>query len=121
MRSLTDEEAKVFFQKLSRYIGSNVKHLLVREDEEYVFRLHKERVYYIKRALLRLASTVGTQSLDSQGRMSSSTLELASGSLPRAGSSIFRSAVFLKYQNMLCTRCGLDRVENSHFSMGSIY
>ena len=46
MRTLTDEEASIFFEKLSKYIGwvflqttssnffisSNIKHLIVRED-----------------------------------------------------------------------------------------
>jgi hypothetical protein len=29
-------------------IGRNVKHLIERSDEEHVFRLHKDRVYYLR-------------------------------------------------------------------------
>lgn len=39
MRILTDEEAKTFFKKLSDYLGDNVKYLIERSDEPYVFRL----------------------------------------------------------------------------------
>jgi 60S ribosome subunit biogenesis protein NIP7 len=48
MRPLTDEETEKFFKKLSNYIGDNIKLLLEREDGEYVFRLHKDRVYYCR-------------------------------------------------------------------------
>jgi 60S ribosome subunit biogenesis protein NIP7 len=47
MRPLTDEETKKFFMKLSEYIGANIKFLLDRSDEPYVFRLIKDRVYYM--------------------------------------------------------------------------
>lgn len=50
MRALTDEETKVFFEKLVNYIGRNVKLLIERDDEEYCFRLHKNRVYYVRYA-----------------------------------------------------------------------
>ncbi len=29
-------------------IGANVKHLLERPDERHCFRLHKDRVYYVR-------------------------------------------------------------------------
>lgn len=48
MRPLTDEEIRVFFEKLSEYIGRNIKALIDRDDEPYCFRLHKERVYYVR-------------------------------------------------------------------------
>ena len=47
MRPLNDEETKVFFTKLSDYIGNNIKFLIDREDETYVFRIIKDRVYYM--------------------------------------------------------------------------
>eukprot|EP00960_Hanusia_phi_P045358 757182-Hanusia_phi.AAC.2 len=51
MRGLTEEETKIVFEKLSTYIGRNIKHLIDRPDEEYCFRLQKERVYYLSVAL----------------------------------------------------------------------
>lgn len=56
MRPLTEDETKIFFEKLSNYIGRNIKHLIDRPDEEYCFRLHKERVYYLSVALMRRAA-----------------------------------------------------------------
>ena len=56
MRPLSEDETKVFFEKLSTYIGRNIKHLIDRPDEEYCFRLHKERVYYLSQALVRRAA-----------------------------------------------------------------
>ena len=47
MRPLTDEETKTFFEKLSKFLGANIKYLIDREDGEYVFRLHRTRVYYL--------------------------------------------------------------------------
>lgn len=39
MRPLTDEEMRVFFEKLQSYIGTNVTKLIDRTDEPYTFRL----------------------------------------------------------------------------------
>ena len=47
MRPLTDEETKVFFTKLIEYIGENIRFLIDRQDEPYVFRLIRDRVYYM--------------------------------------------------------------------------
>jgi len=55
MRPLTEEETKLFFQKLAKYIGRNIKFLLERQDEHFVFRLHHLRVYYVAERLLKLA------------------------------------------------------------------
>ena len=63
MRPLTEEETKTFFEKLSKYIGSNIKFLIDRDDGDYVFRLHKSRVYYINADILRLAGNVGRDEL----------------------------------------------------------
>jgi 60S ribosome subunit biogenesis protein NIP7 len=56
MRVLTEEETQTFFEKLTKFLGSNVKFLIEREDGEYVFRLHRNRVYYINDAVLKLAA-----------------------------------------------------------------
>ena len=63
MRVLTDEETKVFFTKLSEYLGANIKFLIERSDEPHVFRLIKDRVYYMSEGLMKLASTVGRDEL----------------------------------------------------------
>lgn len=48
MRPLTDEEMKVLFGKLFNYVGKNIEQLINRPDEKYCFRLHKDRVYYVR-------------------------------------------------------------------------
>ena len=63
MRVLTDDETKVFFEKLAQFLGSNIKFLVDREDGDYVFRLHNSRVYYINTEVLKLATHVGKDEL----------------------------------------------------------
>ena len=67
MRVLTEEETQVFFEKLAKYLGSNIKFLVDREDGEYVFRLHRERIYYLNAEVLKMASHVGKDELLSAG------------------------------------------------------
>lgn len=63
MRPLTDEETKVFFTKLAKYIGQNIKFLIERSDEPYVFRLIKNRVYYMSEKLMLMATNIGRDEL----------------------------------------------------------
>lgn len=64
MRALTDEEYKRLFDKLAQYIGQNTTHLLEQKgDDEHVFRLHKNRIWYIPKELAKLASCVAKSNL----------------------------------------------------------
>jgi hypothetical protein len=56
MRPLTEEETQVFFEKLSKYIGDNIKCLIEREDGFYCFRLHRERVFYVSEKIMKQVS-----------------------------------------------------------------
>ena len=67
MRALSDEETKIFFDKLAKFLGSNIKFLIDREDGDYVFRLHKDRIYYINTEVLKMASHIGKDELLSAG------------------------------------------------------
>nr|CAG4648290.1 EOG090X0EWC [Moina brachiata]SVE93297.1 EOG090X0EWC [Moina brachiata] len=67
MRPLTDEETKIFFEKLTKYIGENVKLLIDRPDGAYCFRLHKDRVFYVSEKLLKHAVSVERDHLISIG------------------------------------------------------
>lgn len=67
MRPLTDQECKVFFEKLSKYIGENIKQLLERQDGKYCFRFHKDRVYYCKEQLMKKAGHISRDNLLSFG------------------------------------------------------
>lgn len=53
MRPLTEEETKIFFEKLSKYIGDNIKSLIERDDGNYCFRLHRERVFYVSERIMK--------------------------------------------------------------------
>jgi 60S ribosome subunit biogenesis protein NIP7 len=85
MRPLTEDESKTVFEKLANYIvccfylpsllflillapkGKNLVHLVDRQDESHCFRLHKDRVYYVSEALMRLSISVARSNLVSMG------------------------------------------------------
>ena len=63
MRQLTEDETKTFFEKLAKYIGSNIKYLIERADEPYVFRIIKDRVYYMSEKTMKLSGAFGRDEL----------------------------------------------------------
>lgn len=67
MKRLSEERTKLVFEKLTKYIGGNVKLLIDRPDGIYCFREQKERVYYVSEKILSLASTVAPENLISFG------------------------------------------------------
>src|SRR5271169_6808722 len=67
MRSLTEEETKTLFAKLAAYIGRNISALIDRPSDLHVFRLHKDRVYYVSTQLANLATSLPRTSLLSLG------------------------------------------------------
>lgn len=67
MRPLTQEETRLLFEKLSKYIGENVKLLIDRPDDTYCFRLQKDKVYYVSERMLKLATNVAREHLVSVG------------------------------------------------------
>ncbi|KAH7647944.1 Nip7 like PUA domain containing involved in ribosomal biogenesis [Cryptosporidium xiaoi] len=67
MRPLTEEETRILFEKLSNYLGNNLLSLLEREDENYVFRLHKGNVFYLSESLAKAATLIPKKNLLSMG------------------------------------------------------
>eukprot|EP01017_Pseudomicrothorax_dubius_P010616 TRINITY_DN13807_c0_g2_i1.p1 TRINITY_DN13807_c0_g2~~TRINITY_DN13807_c0_g2_i1.p1 ORF type:complete len:192 (+),score=51.96 TRINITY_DN13807_c0_g2_i1:99-674(+) len=67
MRTLTDDETKAVFEKLAKFIGTNIKFLIDREDEPHVFRLIKSRVFYMSETQMKLASNFGADTIISVG------------------------------------------------------
>jgi 60S ribosome subunit biogenesis protein NIP7 len=67
MRPLTDEETKLVFEKLAKYIGAKLKLMLENEDKTYVFRLHKNRVFYCDEDVIKLAQHFEKKKLISVG------------------------------------------------------
>ncbi|KAJ8904569.1 hypothetical protein NDN08_001087 [Rhodosorus marinus] len=64
MRPLTEDETRAVFEKLSKFIGTNVKLMIERKDKEiYCFRLQKDRVYYTSEELMKKATNISRDSL----------------------------------------------------------
>ena len=65
MRPLTNEEFEVFFRKLQNYIGENIKFLLDSDSQgmQYVFRVIRNKVYYISSQVLKQCSVFGRDQL----------------------------------------------------------
>ena len=63
MRPLTEEETEILFKKLAEFIGPNVKFLIDRPEDPYVFRLLDMRVYYVKDSICKLSTNVGRDEL----------------------------------------------------------
>jgi hypothetical protein len=58
MRPLTEDETRVVFEKLHKFIGKNIKALVDRPDAPHCLRLQKNRVFYVREDLMRLATNV---------------------------------------------------------------
>lgn len=67
MRQLTEDETRVVFEKLAGYIGRNITNLIDNKDTPHVFRLQKDRVYYVPENVARLATSVARGQLMSLG------------------------------------------------------
>lgn len=69
MRPLTEEETKTLFAKLANYTGASLNNLIAPLDngDRYVFRLQKERVYYVLLSIANLATSISRDKLLSIG------------------------------------------------------
>eukprot|EP01061_Rhynchopus_euleeides_P034875 TRINITY_DN5882_c2_g1_i1.p1 TRINITY_DN5882_c2_g1~~TRINITY_DN5882_c2_g1_i1.p1 ORF type:complete len:181 (+),score=67.97 TRINITY_DN5882_c2_g1_i1:132-674(+) len=67
MRPLTEEESKQLFKKLDKYIGGNTRFLVDRTDEEWVFRFHKKKVWYLRAKLEKLAGNFAKENIVGAG------------------------------------------------------
>jgi 60S ribosome subunit biogenesis protein NIP7 len=67
MRPLTDEETKLVFEKLAKYLGGKLKYMIERDDKVFVFRLHKTRIFYCDEELLKYAGHFEKKKLMSFG------------------------------------------------------
>ena len=127
MRPLTEEETKIFFEKLTKYIGENIKLLLERADGVYCFRLHKDRVYYVSEKIMK---QVGLElllnicyNLLSRLLMLQGIISLLWGhvleSLRKLGNFGCISLPLTSLPHTLSIRSGLRRVPSNSFFMGT--
>jgi hypothetical protein len=52
------QETKAVFEKLYKFIGKNIKNLIDRPNDPHCFRLHKNKVFYVKEKLMKKATNV---------------------------------------------------------------
>lgn len=69
MRPLTEDETKSVFEKLAKYMGQDVARLIDRKDERHVFRMHKNRVYYLSESQLKSSSNFARDKLIALGTL----------------------------------------------------
>lgn len=67
MRPLTDEETKLVFDKLIKYIGKKIAYMIENQDTTFVFRLHRNRVYYCDEEMLKFIGHFSRKKLISFG------------------------------------------------------
>lgn len=67
MRELKEKEAELMFDKLSKYVGDNTERLLTRTDGTYVFRVIKNRVYYMSEEMAKQCHTAASKKLIGAG------------------------------------------------------
>jgi len=67
MKQLPEERIQILFEKLNKYIGTNVKLLIDRPDGTYCFREQRGRVYYASEKSFRQASNIPPDDLISVG------------------------------------------------------
>ena len=67
MRPLTDEETKLVFEKLVKYIGKKITYMVENEETTFVFRLHRGRVYYCDEKMLKFVGNFEKKKLISFG------------------------------------------------------
>ena len=67
MRPLTDEETKLVFEKLVKYIGKKITYMVENQETTFVFRLHRGRVYYCDEEMLKFVGHFEKKKLISFG------------------------------------------------------
>lgn len=67
MRPLTEDETKVVFEKLANYIGRNISFMVDNSANPHVFRLQKDRVYYVSESVAKFATSVSRDKLMALG------------------------------------------------------
>jgi 60S ribosome subunit biogenesis protein NIP7 len=67
MRPLTEDETRMVFEKLHKFIGKNIKALVERTDDPHCLRLQKNKVFYVREDLMRRATNIARDKLIALG------------------------------------------------------
>ena len=63
MRPLTEDETRVVFEKLHKFMGKNIKALVDRPEDPHCLRLQKNKVYYVREDMMRRATNVRSRAV----------------------------------------------------------
>ena len=63
MRPLTTSETEVLFAKLAKYIGRNISQLTDKPADPHCFRVHRDRVYYVREEIAKKAEHIPRNNL----------------------------------------------------------
>lgn len=98
MRPLTETETQTLFKKLASFAGPSLKNLIAPlhnspQSDRFVFRLHRDRIYYVRLSHANLASSIARDKLLSLGTclgtlsrsVSSNTSDVATNQLRCVG------------------------------------
>ena len=72
MRQLTETETQTLFAKLANYTGASLKNLIAPlsdgpDADRFVFRLHKDRVYYVRLSIANIATSIARDDFIAMG------------------------------------------------------
>lgn len=87
MRQLTEKETQTLFAKLANYTGASLKNLIAPlgdgpDADRYVFRLHKDRVFYVRLSIANVATSISRDKFISMGVCLGTSLRLPPGAHP---------------------------------------
>ncbi|CDJ45835.1 60S ribosome subunit biogenesis protein NIP7, putative [Eimeria brunetti] len=68
MRPLTEDEIKLVLEKLSKFLGDNLLHMIENPSNPHLFRLHRDRVFFLSEKLLKAAGCIPRKNLLSAGQ-----------------------------------------------------
>ncbi|XP_055388489.1 uncharacterized protein LOC129617127 [Condylostylus longicornis] len=67
MRPLKEEESKIVFEKLAKFVGNNLVNIVDNKENPHVFRLQKDRVFIVSAKVCKFAGSVPRKNLISLG------------------------------------------------------
>lgn len=67
MRCLKENETKIVYDKLAKFVGDDLMKLVDNKEDPHVFRLIRERVYYVPANVVKYANAIPRKQLISTG------------------------------------------------------
>ncbi|XRB06888.1 ribosome subunit biogenesis protein NIP7 [Pycnococcus provasolii] len=67
MRPLTDEESRMVFEKMYKFVGKSIKTIVDDPANPHLLRVHRQKVYYIREEICKRAGNVARDHLVALG------------------------------------------------------